>query len=71
MLNPRDIALLMDIATAAEQQSSVASEINRSVTNIHEISEESEQQAASTLQACQELADMGEQLQHVVGRFMI
>ncbi|MGD8525322.1 MAG: methyl-accepting chemotaxis protein [Thioalkalispiraceae bacterium] len=59
------------IATASEQQSSVANELNRSVTTIHQVSEESEQQSNSMLYACNELAQMGEQLQTVVGRFKI
>jgi methyl-accepting chemotaxis protein len=71
----RSVATIRDmntqIATASEQQSAVASELNRSITNIHQVSEESEQQSSSMLTACNDLAQMGEQLQTVVGRFKI
>lgn len=59
------------IASAAEEQSSVAGELNRNITNIHQVAEESEQQAGSIRSACNELARMGEQLQHLVGRFKV
>ncbi len=71
----RSVATIRDmnthIATASEEQSSVANELNRSVVNIHQVSEESEQQASSMLAACHDLATMGEQLQQVVARFRI
>lgn len=59
------------IATAAEEQSSVASELNRSVTNIHQATSESAQQAAHMLDECSTLTKMGETLRQVVDRFRI
>ena len=59
------------IAAAAEQQSSVAEEINRSVLNVRDVSEQtataSEQTAASSV----ELARLGTQLQTLVTRFTV
>lgn len=59
------------IASASKQQSTVADELNRNVTNIHQVSEQSEQQSNMMLDACNELAKMGEQLQQVVARFRV
>jgi len=71
----RSVATIRDmntqIASAAEEQSAVAGELNRNITNIHQVSEESEQQANSMNSACSELARMGEQLQQLVGRFKV
>jgi len=59
------------IAPAAEQQSAVAEEINRSVLNVREVSDQtsaaSEEPAASSV----ELARLGTHLQMLVGRFRI
>lgn len=59
------------IATAAEQQSAVADEVNRNITNIQQVSEQSSQQANSMSAACEELASMGSQLQQSIGRFRV
>ncbi len=62
-------AMNMQIATAAEEQSSTAEEINRSVVNISEISHETAQGAEQTAAASDELAGLALQLQGLVGRF--
>ena len=71
----RSVATIRDmntqIASAAEEQSAVAGELNRNITNIHMVSEETQQQAGSIRSACSELARMGEQLQQLVGRFKV
>ena len=59
------------IATAAEEQSSVSEEINRNVINIHAISEETTMGAEQTSAASAELARLGEQLQMLVGQFKV
>ncbi len=59
------------IATAAEEQSSVSQEINRNVTNIQNISEETASGAEQTSSASAELARLGEQLQALVGQFKV
>ena len=59
------------IATAAEQQSSVAEEINRNVVNVQELTDQS---AGSTLQVSTtslELAKLGEELKRQVRQFKI
>jgi methyl-accepting chemotaxis protein len=59
------------IATASEEQSVVAEQINRSVQTVRDVSEQtaaaSEETAASSL----ELARLGEQLQAMVGKFRV
>ncbi|CAM3713198.1 Methyl-accepting chemotaxis protein McpS [Pseudomonas reidholzensis] len=61
----------VQIATASEEQSAVAEEINRSVLNVREVSEQtaaaSEQTAASSV----ELARLGGHLQTLVGKFKL
>lgn len=59
------------IATAAEEQSSVSEEINRNVVNIQNISEQTAQGADQTATSSAELARLGEQLQNLVGQFKI
>jgi methyl-accepting chemotaxis protein len=59
------------IAAAAEQQTAVAEEINRSVTSIRDIADQSasamEQTAASSIQ----LAELGRELQGMAGQFRL
>ncbi|WP_457790938.1 methyl-accepting chemotaxis protein [Pseudomonas sp. PL-6] len=59
------------IAAAAEQQTAVAEEINRSVTSIRDIADQSasamEQTAASSIQ----LAELGRELQGMAGHFRL
>lgn len=59
------------IATAAEQQSAVAEDINRSIARIQEISEETAHGAQQTSNSSVALASLGEQLQKVVTSFKI
>ncbi len=59
------------IATAAEEQSSVAEEINSNIANIREISEQTAEGAMQTSSASTELAHLGEELQGLVGQFKV
>ncbi len=59
------------IATAAEEQSSVAEEINSNIVNIREISEQTAEGAMQTSSASTELAHLGEELQGLVGQFKV
>jgi len=59
------------IATAAEEQSSVSEEINRNVINIQQISEQTAAGAEQTSTSSAELARLGEQLQSLVGQFKV
>jgi methyl-accepting chemotaxis protein len=57
------------IASAAEEQSSVTEEINRSIVSINEVAEQSAGGAQQTAQASDDLARLAEQLKGLVGRF--
>jgi methyl-accepting chemotaxis protein len=61
----------LQIATASEEQSSVAEDINRSVLNVRDVADQSaaaaEQTAASTVQ----LARLGNELQGLAARFRV
>ncbi|QXH56245.1 methyl-accepting chemotaxis protein [Pseudomonas maumuensis] len=57
------------IATAAEQQSAVAEEINRSVMNVRDISDQTSAASEETASSSVELARLGTHLQGLVGRF--
>jgi methyl-accepting chemotaxis protein len=59
------------IASAAEQQSSVAEEINRNIVNISQVAEQTNQGAQQTAAASEELARLAEQLQGLVSQFRI
>ncbi|MFP6847456.1 MAG: methyl-accepting chemotaxis protein [Pseudomonas sp.] len=59
------------IATASEEQSSVAEEINRSVSNIRDIAEQSAAAAEETSAASVDLARLGSDLQLQVNRFRV
>lgn len=61
----------MQIATAAEEQSLVADEINRSVVNVNGIADQSAAAVEETSAASAELAQLGQALQGLVGRFKI
>lgn len=65
------LQLNTQIATAAEEQSSVSEEINRNVINIQDISEQTASGAEQTATASAELARLGEQLQDLVGQFKV
>ncbi|MET4000484.1 methyl-accepting chemotaxis protein [Marinobacterium sp. MBR-109] len=59
------------IATAAEQQSSVADEINRNITNITQAIEETAAAASQVTTASQELARLSSMLQNNVQQFKL
>ena len=65
------LQLNTQIATAAEEQTSVSEEINRNVINIQNISEQTATGAEQTASASGELARLGEQLQSLVGQFKV
>lgn len=64
-------AMGAQIATAAEEQSLVAEEINRSVTNVNAIADQSASATEETSAASAELARLGQELQSLVGRFKL
>ena len=59
------------IAAAAEQQSAVAEEINRSVLNVRDVSEQTSAASEETAASSIELARLGTHLQGLVGRFKV
>jgi len=64
-------AMNQQIATAAEQQSAVAEEINRSVLNVRDVSEQTSAASEETAASSAELARLGIYLQTLVGRFKV
>lgn len=64
-------AMGMQIATAAEQQSAVAEEINRSVVNVNSIADQSAAATEETAASSAELARLGQELQALVARFRL
>ncbi|WP_414828979.1 methyl-accepting chemotaxis protein [Alteromonas sp. H39] len=59
------------IATAAEQQSVVVGQVNRSVNNIHDVSSSTLTSAEQISDASAELANLGSKLQEQVSQFKI
>ncbi|WP_373874079.1 methyl-accepting chemotaxis protein [Pseudomonas tohonis] len=59
------------IAAAAEQQGAVAEEINRSVINVRDISEQTASASEETAASSVELARLGNELQSMVSRFRV
>ncbi|MDX1800211.1 MAG: methyl-accepting chemotaxis protein [Marinobacter sp.] len=59
------------IATAAEQQTSVAEDINQNVTLIRDVSDQSASSAGQVASASNELAKLGEDLKGQVARFTV
>lgn len=59
------------IASAAEQQSTTAEEINRNVVNIREIAGDTSEEARNTAAATDDLARLAVQLQALVGKFKL
>ncbi len=57
------------IASAAEEQTAVAEEINRNISNISHVSEETSIGAKNTADACNELMELANQLRSTVGNF--
>ena len=64
-------AMNQQIAAAAEQQSAVAEEINRSVLNVRDVSEQTSAASEETAASSIELARLGTHLQTLVGRFKV
>ncbi|QEY65334.1 HAMP domain-containing protein [Metapseudomonas lalkuanensis] len=64
-------AMNQQIAAAAEQQGAVADEINRSVVNVRDISEQTASASEETAASSSELARLGNELQATVSRFRI
>ncbi|NWB99771.1 methyl-accepting chemotaxis protein [Pseudomonas gingeri] len=64
-------AMNLQIAAAAEQQSAVAEEINRSVLNVRDVSEQTSAASEETARSSIELARLGTHLQSMVGRFRL
>jgi len=64
-------AMNQQIATAAEQQSSVAEEINRSVLSVRDVADQSAEAARETAISTARLAQLGCELQTLIGRFKI
>ncbi|MBB1487434.1 methyl-accepting chemotaxis protein [Oceanospirillum sediminis] len=63
--------MISQIASAAEQQSSVAEEINRNVINIVDLSGNTAQASQQTSQASAELNNLAGQLKQLINRFKI
>ncbi|MBG6603897.1 methyl-accepting chemotaxis protein [Pseudomonas aeruginosa] len=59
------------IAAASEQQSAVAEEINRSVTAIREVADQSAPVMQSTASSSEQLAELGRELQGMVRHFRL
>ncbi|WP_348749211.1 methyl-accepting chemotaxis protein [Pseudomonas rhodesiae] len=71
----RTVAVIQEmnpqIAAAAEEQSAVAEEINRSVLKVRDVSEQTATASEQTAAASIELARLGTDLQACVGRFKV
>jgi methyl-accepting chemotaxis protein len=63
--------MTIQIASASEEQSAVAEEINHNVVNINNVSEESAVGATQIAQSCEELARLAEHLKKVSERFTV
>jgi len=61
----------LQIATAAEQQSTVAEAINRSVLSVRDVAEQSSTASQQTAASSVELARLGGELQQLVARFRV
>tara|TARA_R110000751_G_scaffold91266_3_gene179154 strand:- start:381676 stop:382080 length:405 start_codon:yes stop_codon:yes gene_type:complete len=59
------------IASAAEEQSVVAEEVNRNITNISAASEQAADGATQTTSASEELARLASGLQELIGQFKV
>ena len=59
------------IATASEQQTSVAEEINQNITSIRDVTDQSASSSNQTASSSSELARLGSELQTLVSRFRL
>ncbi len=59
------------IASAAEEQTAVAEEINRNISNITHVTQETSSGAKNTADACRELLELADQLRSTIGNFKI
>jgi len=59
----------IQIASAAQEQSSVSEEINQNIVNISHVVEQTAEGAQQTLTASNELANLANELQNLVGQF--
>ncbi|MBK1691171.1 methyl-accepting chemotaxis protein [Ectothiorhodospira mobilis] len=59
------------VASAAEEQSAVAEEMNRNVTSISDAAEQNAQGARQTTEASEQLSRLARELQDLVGRFKV
>lgn len=59
------------IASAAEQQNSVAEEINRNIVNISQGSETTAEASAKTARASEDLRNVAEELKHVISNIKV
>jgi methyl-accepting chemotaxis protein len=59
------------IASAAEEQTAVAEEINRNISNISPVTEETSASARNTADACRELMELANELRSTIGNFKI
>lgn len=59
------------IATAGEEQSAVAEQINRSILNVRDISDQTAAASEQTAASSAELARLGQDLKAMVGRFRV
>ncbi|EXF42591.1 chemotaxis transducer [Pseudomonas sp. BAY1663] len=64
-------AMNLQIATASEEQSSVAEDINRSVLNVRDVADQSAAAAQQTAASTAELARLGSDLQGLAARFRV
>ncbi|MBI2381720.1 MAG: methyl-accepting chemotaxis protein [Gammaproteobacteria bacterium] len=59
------------IASAAEEQSATTQDMHQNIVSISEIAEQTSEGANQTNQACEDLAKLAEQLQHLVAQFKV
>lgn len=59
------------IASSAEEQNSVAEEINRSVVSISQVADLASQNAAHTAETSEDLRNVAEELKHVISGFKV
>ncbi|SEG61111.1 HAMP domain-containing methyl-accepting chemotaxis protein [Halopseudomonas aestusnigri] len=63
--------LNVQIASAAEEQSSVAEEINRNITNVSDIARQTSTASEQSAATSEELARLASDLQQLIGRFRV